>query len=357
MLGCFGTGRKLVMMDKWDAEQSLQLIEEHSVSHFLGVPTQSFEILRHPKRESYNLTSLIELAGGGSARPAEHVGAIQSAFDHATPRIGYGLTETNALGAINGGPSYVVKPGSTGPVTGPVMELEVHAEDSDTPLATGEVGRVCFRGPSIMIGYFNREDDTAKAISPGGWFDSGDLGYLDEDGFLFLVDRAKDIIVRGGENISCLEVEACIHAHPQVRDVTVFGLPDERLGEVVTAMVYLRPDGQGASARIFRLTPGKRWRGTKCPLRSCSQTRPCPAVQRRRSIKRRFERRFWPSGLSLLYRLGNARIACALARVSEHSKQTTTGTVFLANTTPAGSTIGQQTARRHSSADFRTHGA
>ena len=248
MLGCFGTGRKLVMMDKWDAEAALALIEEHGVTHFLGVPTQSFEILRHPRRSDFDLSTMVEVAGGGSARPAGHVGAIHDAFDHATPRIGYGLTETNALGAINGGPSYVLKPGSTGPVTGPVMELAVHAEDSDTALPTGEVGRVCFRGPSIMKGYFNREDDTAKAISAGGWFDSGDLGYIDDEGFLFLVDRAKDIIVRGGENISCLEVEACIHAHPDVRDVTVFGLPDERLGEVVTAMVYLRPGSQNPDA-------------------------------------------------------------------------------------------------------------
>jgi len=248
MLGCFGTGRKLVMMDKWDAEAALALIEEHSVTHFLGVPTQSFEILRHPRRSDFDLSTMVEVAGGGSARPAEHVGAIHDAFDHATPRIGYGLTETNALGAINGGPSYMLKPGSTGPVTGPVMELAVHAEDSDTALPTREVGRLCFRGPSIMKGYFNREDDTAKAISAGGWFDSGDLGYIDDEGFLFLVDRAKDIIVRGGENISCLEVEACIHAHPDVSDVTVFGLPDERLGEVVTAMVYLRPGSQNTDA-------------------------------------------------------------------------------------------------------------
>jgi len=132
------------------------------------------------------------------------------------------------------------------------MEMAVHADEGDIDMPTGEVGRVCFRGPSIMRGYFNRPEDTAKAISPGGWFDSGDLGYLDEEGFLFLVDRAKDIILRGGENISCLEVEACIHAHPAVRDVTVFGLPDERLGETVAAMVYLRPEGDGASAQAIQ---------------------------------------------------------------------------------------------------------
>ena len=276
MLGCFGTGRKLVMMDKWEAETALSLIEEHSVSHFLGVPTQSFEILRHPARTNYDLGTLVEVAGGGSARPAEHVSAIHDAFEHATPRIGYGLTETNALGAINGGPSYLIKPGSTGPVTGPVMELAVHAEDSDSPLATGEVGRVCFRGPSIMLEYFNRPEDTAKAVTPDGWFDSGDLGYLDEDGFLFLVDRAKDIIVRGGENISCLEVEACMHAHDQVRDVTVFGLPDERLGEVVTAMVYLRPDGTGASAEDIQAYAAQTLARYKIPTEILFSDHPLP---------------------------------------------------------------------------------
>ncbi|MDB2403410.1 acyl--CoA ligase [bacterium] len=276
MLGCFGTGRKLVMMDKWDAEDALGLIQSHGVTHFLGVPTQSFEILRHPRRTHYDLSTMIEVAGGGSARPAEHVGAIQDAFNHATPRIGYGLTETNALGAINGGPSYVLKPGSTGPVTGPVMEMAVHVEDSDQSLPTGEVGRVCFRGPSIMKGYFNRPEDTAKAISPGGWFDSGDLGYIDEEGFLFLVDRAKDIIVRGGENISCLEVEACIHAHPDVRDVTVFGLPDERLGEVVTAMVYLRPEGQNADAANIQSFAAKTLARYKVPEEILFSSEPLP---------------------------------------------------------------------------------
>ena len=103
----------------------------------------------------------------------------------------------------------------------------------------------------VVCVVYTRDEDTAKAVSPGGWFDSGDLGYLDEDGYLFLVDRAKDIIVRGGENISCLEVEACLHGHPEVRDVTVFGLPDERLGEIVGAMIFLRPEGQGASAEAL----------------------------------------------------------------------------------------------------------
>lgn len=276
MLGCFGTGRKLVMMDKWDAEVSLQLIEEHGVTHFLGVPTQSFEILRHPKRAHYNLATLVEVAGGGSARPAEHVGALHEAFEHATPRIGYGLTETNALGAINGGPSYLLKPGSTGPVTGPVMELAVHADEGDVDLPTGEVGRVCFRGPSIMMEYFNRPEDTAKAVSPRGWFDSGDLGYIDEDGFLFLVDRAKDIIVRGGENISCLEVEACIHAHPEVRDVTVFGLPDERLGETVAAMVYLRPESTGASAEDIQTYAAQSLARFKIPAEILFSDTPLP---------------------------------------------------------------------------------
>ena len=275
-LGCFGTGRKLVMMDKWDPEVSMQLIEEHSVTHFLGVPTQSFEVLRHPARTQYDLSSMVELGGGGSARPAEHVIALNETFEHATPRVGYGLTETNALGAINGGPSYLLKPGSTGPVTGPVMRLAVHAEDSDSPLPVGEVGRVCFRGPSVMKGYFNREEDTQKAVSPGGWFDSGDLGYLDEDGYLFLVDRAKDIIVRGGENISCLEVEACLHGHPEVRDVTVFGLPDERLGEIVAAMIYLRPDGEGVSAEALAAYAGQSLARYKVPAEFLFTDQPLP---------------------------------------------------------------------------------
>lgn len=237
----FLIGRKLVMMHKWDAGDALAVMERENVTYFVGVPTMSLELMQHPDRATYNLEHLEDIGAGGAARPADHVGRLKEAFPQARPGIGYGLTETNAAGCINSRTGYLDKPGSTGRVTTPAVDVAIF-NDGGQQLDVEEIGEVWIKSGANVRGYWNRPEDTAEAFTSDGWFKSGDLGRLDADGYLFIVDRKKDIIIRGGENVSCLEVEAALFKHPSVAEACVFGLPDERLGEVVSAVVTLLPD-------------------------------------------------------------------------------------------------------------------
>jgi acyl-CoA synthetase (AMP-forming)/AMP-acid ligase II len=233
-------GRKLVIMHRWDAGEALRLIEKERCTYFVGVPTMSLELMQHPDRDKYDLSTLLDIAGGGAPRPAEHVGRLAEAFPGKNPAIGYGLTETNGVGAGNIRDNYRLKPDSTGRATRPMVEMMI-ADDAMNPVPQGEVGEVCIRSAANVRGYWNKPEATAAAFTADGWFKTGDLGRFDEDGYLFIVDRKKDIIIRGGENISAVEVEAAIYSHPAVAEASVFGLPDERLGEIVGAVVYMKP--------------------------------------------------------------------------------------------------------------------
>ena len=233
-------GRKMIIMHKWDAGEALRLIESERATYFVGVPTMSLELMQHPDRAKYDLSSLVDIASGGAPRPPEHVERIAESFPGKHPVQGYGLTETNGVGAGNFRDNYRSKPASTGRASRPLVELQV-IDDDGRPLASGEVGEVCIRSVANCRGYWNKPEATAAAFAPDGWFKTGDLGLIDEDGYLFIVDRKKDIIIRGGENISCQEVESAIYGHPAVAEASVFGLPDERLGELVGAVVYPKP--------------------------------------------------------------------------------------------------------------------
>jgi acyl-CoA synthetase (AMP-forming)/AMP-acid ligase II len=235
-------GRKLVIMYKWDPEEALRLIEQERITWFNGVPTMSAELQAAAAKSGRDLSSLAEIMAGGAARPPDQVGRISGTFKRAAPGIGYGLTETNALGAVNAGAFYLANPRSTGRVVPAVTEFRILGEDG-SPLATGERGEVCIKSPANVVGYWNKPEATAEAFIDG-WFHTGDVGYMDEDGFVYIVDRIKDIIIRGGENISCIEVEAAIYSHPDVVEAAVFGLPDERLGEIVGAAVVPREGAQ-----------------------------------------------------------------------------------------------------------------
>jgi acyl-CoA synthetase (AMP-forming)/AMP-acid ligase II len=240
LLVSIAIGRKLVIMHRWDAGDALALIEKEGCTYFVGVPTMSLELMQHPDREKYDLSTLLDIAGGGAPRPAEHVGRLSEAFPGKNPAIGYGLTETNGVGAGNVRDNYRLKPASTGRATKPLVELMI-ADEAGEALPHGEVGEVCIRTSANVRGYWNKPEATAAAFTADGWFKSGDLGRLDADGYLFIVDRKKDIIIRGGENISAVEVEAAIYSHPAVAEASVFGLPDERLGEIVGAVVHAKP--------------------------------------------------------------------------------------------------------------------
>ena len=246
MLQSFAIGRKLVMMPRWDAGEALRLMEAEKVTYFVGVPLMSFEIASHPDLEKYEISACRSFAAGGSARPVEHVNKIKKAFPNGFPLLGYGLTETNAVGCGNFNENYLAKPGSTGTATQPMVELAILDNDGN-PKPQGEVDEVCIRTVANFKGYWKNEEATQAAFTKDGFFRTGDLGYLDEAGYLYIVDRKKDIIIRGGENITCIEVEDAIYSNTAVAECSVFGLPDERFGEVPAAVVYLK-DGEQLSA-------------------------------------------------------------------------------------------------------------
>ncbi len=255
-LQSFAIARKLVLMPKWDAGLAIRLMAEEKVTYFVGVPLMSYEIANHPDRDKYDLSACKSFAAGGAPRPVEHVTRIKEAFPEGFPLLGYGLTETNAVGCGNFNENYLAKPGSTGRPSRPIVELRI-LDDMGKELPQGQVGEVCIRSTANFRGYWKNEEATRAAFTDSGFFRTGDLGYLDEDGYLFIVDRKKDIIIRGGENISCIEVEDAIYAHDDIAECSVFGLPDERFGEVPAAVFNLkegRPPLSKAALREFLLS-------------------------------------------------------------------------------------------------------
>lgn len=256
MLQSFAIGRKLVIMAKWDAEEAMRLIEKEKVSYFVGVPLMSFELLNHPNRHKYDLSSCRDFAAGGAPRPVEHVKRINDEMGGGKPLIGYGLTETNGVGCGNIRDNYLAKPNSTGRASPPLVELAI-LDDAGQPVAQGARGEVCIRSICNFSGYYKKPEATRDAFTADGFFRTGDIGYLDEDGYLFIVDRKKDIIIRGGENISCQAVEAAIYEHPAVAECAVFALPDARFGEIVGAVVHPHPGETLAPEALTEFLAGR----------------------------------------------------------------------------------------------------
>ena len=239
MLNSFVVGRCMVIMPKWDATEALRLIEKERITYFVGVPTMSLELMNHPDRHKYDLSSLKDITAGGAPRPISHVERLKQEFPNAQPALGYGLTESNATGCANFWGSYAAKPASTGRAQKPLVEVAILGP-ADRLLPAGEVGEIGIRTAANIKCYWRNPEATAATISPEGWVRTGDIGYLDEDGYLFIVDRKKEIIIRGGENISAAEVEAECYACPAVAEAAVFGAPDERLGEVPVAVIHAK---------------------------------------------------------------------------------------------------------------------
>ena len=238
-LPIFFGAHKIVLMKKWNVEEALVLIERERVTRVTGVPTIMWEITHSPNRDKYDLSSLKSFGAGGAPVPPSHVERLRSVLPSATPTQGYGLTETNAITCFNAASDYTERPLSCGrPI--PVVNVKVVDERGHT-LPPNTRGELLVRGPTVMKEYWRRKEDTAKAVDKDGWFRTGDVALIDEDGYVFIVDRAKDIIIRGGENISCAEVEAALYAHPAVRQAVVVGIPHARLGECVGAVVSLHP--------------------------------------------------------------------------------------------------------------------
>lgn len=267
-------GRKLVIMHKWDVEEACRLVETEGVTTFTGVPTMSYEMAQCAKSGKYDMSSLTDMGGGGAARPAEHVRLIKEVMPQANPGIGYGLTETNAMAALLNGDEYVERPSSVGKPTPPLMQVKI-VDGAGNEVPQGERGEICMKSVMNITHYWNNPEATERAFRDG-WFHSGDVGYFDEEGYLFIVDRLKDIIIRGGENISSLEVEAVLHGIDGVDDVMVFALPCKLLGEIVGAVV-VRADGSLTEEAIIAET-GKHLAKYKLPTKMWIIEEPLPLI-------------------------------------------------------------------------------
>jgi acyl-CoA synthetase (AMP-forming)/AMP-acid ligase II len=230
--------------------------------------------MNHPDRDKYDLSSLTDITAGGAPRPVTHVERLRQEFPNAQPALGYGLTETNAAGCANYWGNYAAKPSSTGRPQRPYIELAILGE-GDRHLAGGEVGEIAIRSAANIRSYWRNPEATEALFTADGYVRTGDVGYIDEDGYLFIVDRKKEIIIRGGENISAAEVEAECYACPDVAEVAVFGAPDERLGEVPVAVVHTK---NGLSEDALRAFLEPRIARFKIPARFIFSEEPLPRL-------------------------------------------------------------------------------
>ncbi|MEU6482674.1 class I adenylate-forming enzyme family protein [Streptomyces sp. NPDC046887] len=273
-------GGTLVMMRKWDARHALDLVHAHGVTHYAGVPTTALQLLDAAEADPRGLGPLTLLGTGGAAAPpgiaARCTGPVQ-------PRNGYGLTETSGGVLSHSGDDYRLHPGAVGRPT-PATEVRIAAADGE-PVADGEVGELWLRGQSLVRGYWEDPEATAAAFTPDGWFRTGDLATVDEGGRVAIVDRLKDMVIRGGENVYCVEVETALHGHPDVLDAAVLGVPHPRLGEEVAAVVRLR-EGAAADEEELRAHVAGSLAPFKVPAHIRIQQAPLPRNATGKVLKR-----------------------------------------------------------------------
>ena len=248
------SGAKIVFTYKWDPGRALELIEREKVTNFSGVPTMSRELLVHPDWSRRDTSTIAAMGGGGAALQPDLVDKIEKSLSGGQPSTGYGLTETCGIVTANSAAFYLAKPASCGPLM-PTFEAKL-VDDDDNEVGPGLPGQLCVRGPAVIRGYLNQPEATADAIRDG-WFNTGDIARIDDDGFVYIVDRAKDMVLRGGENVYCSEVETAIYEHPSVAEVAVFAIPDERLGEEVGAGVFPHPGAEIDEASLQAFLDGR----------------------------------------------------------------------------------------------------
>jgi len=282
LLNSVFTGGKLVVMPKWGPVAALELMAHEKVSQFTGVPTMLWDVLNVPNLKDYDLSAVKGLGSGGAIAPPELVRRVSEQFPGRAFSNGYGLTESSAMTTGIAGAEYLARPDSVGlPV--PVCRIRIVAEDG-RDLPPGERGEIWIEGPNVIAGYWRRPEATAEAFVDG-WLRSGDVGYLDDEGFLYVVDRVKDIIIRGGENVSSAEVEAALYENPLVLEAAAVGVPHPTLGEEVGAIVRLQA-GAGASVEALRAHAGERLAGFKVPSRIWFRTEPFPRNASDKILKR-----------------------------------------------------------------------
>jgi long-chain acyl-CoA synthetase len=230
-------GGTIVLMYRWDAGEALHLIEKEKITGMSGVPVMAREVLTHPDFAKFDTSSLTTLGGGGAQLPPDLVLKIDREVSTARPNTGYGMTETCGIITAVAGDFFIDRADSAGPAM-PSFEAKCVADDGST-VPMGQIGELWVRGAGVIKGYINKEKATAESITDG-WLHTGDIARIDEDGFIYIVDRKKDMVLRGGENVYCAEVEASLYRHPAIAECSVFGVPDDRLGEEVAAAITPR---------------------------------------------------------------------------------------------------------------------
>jgi len=247
MIQALVDGGKIVMLKKWDSKQALEFMQAEKVTAFPGVPSMHWDLLQVPNREDYDLSALVSVSVAGQSISQTMLKAVSEAFPNVVLGTGYGMTEANGA------------------------------------LGIDEVGEICLRGATIMQGYYKQDEANAKCLR-GGWYHTGDVGYLDQQGRLYIVDRQTDMIISGGENIYCAEVERVLLQHEAVHEAVTFGIPDERLGEKLIAMVRLRT-GQNASAEDIVAFAGEHLAKYKIPTDTLIIDQPIPRNDTSKAMK------------------------------------------------------------------------
>lgn len=272
MMGSIFAGHTLVFMYKWDTVKAFEIIEREKVQSTGGVPTIAWQLIEHPDREKYDLSSLESIGYGGAPSAPELVRKIREVFG-AEPGNGWGMTETSATVTVHGAEDYEARPESCGPPVA-TADLKIMSPDGSKELPVGEVGELWARGPMVVQEYWQRPEATEETFVDG-WVKTGDLARLDEEGFCFIVDRAKDIIIRGGENIYSSEVENVLYDHPAVTDAALIGIPHRTLGEEPAAVVHLAP-GMSATEDELKQWVMERLAKFKAPVKIvfCEDTLP-----------------------------------------------------------------------------------
>ncbi len=282
-MSSFRSGRKLVGMYKWDPEESLRLIEAERITQFNGVPTMAWEMVQSPNFHKYDTRSLKSMGGGGAAMAPEHSRQIAKELKFGVPGTGYGMTETNGLGTSISGADLLERGRSCGRPIPPMVDVKIVGPIGAT-MPRGQTGEIWIRGAMNFRGYWNKPDATRETLKDG-WVCSGDIGHMDDEDYVFITDRAKDMVIRGGENVGCQEVEAVIHDHPSVSECAVFGVPDERLGESIATVVMVKP-GRLLRADDVRAHVASRLARFKVPEHVWVRTEQLPRIASGKIYKR-----------------------------------------------------------------------
>ena len=288
MIPALFQGAKIVLMHRWDAETAMRLIERERCTHAGGVPTVAWQLIEHPARGKYDLSSLQAVAYGGAPAASELVRRIKQAFPHSSPGFGWGMTETSATFTAHQAEDYLNRPESCGPAVA-VCDMRVVGAAGET-LPPGEVGELWAKGPNVVKGYWNKPEATAQTFVDG-WLKTGDLAKLDEEGFCYIVDRKKDMLIRGGENIYSIEVEEVLYSHPAVMDAALVAVPHRTLGEEPGAVVTLKPGAHATEAELREFVAA-RLAAFKVPVKVAFWPEPLPRNPNGKILKGELKRLF-----------------------------------------------------------------